>query len=265
MVSFILILSGSFIITRLVSFTFGETDRLFNIIKLPKGVPAAISLVVRYFIIGFGIMLALSSLGIDLSKFNLMAGALGLGIGFGLQTVISNFVSGLILVFERPIFPGDTVEVDNLLGTVNRIGVRSSSITTFDGAEVVVPNNNLISNNLINWTLSNKVKRLEIVVGTTYAADPNIVIKILAEAALSSDKVLRTPAPLPLLNDFGTSSLNFKLRFWVQNENGLSARSDVSIAIYNKFKVNGIEIPYPHQDVYIKDFPKDAFPKKQEE
>ena len=264
-VTFILILSGSFIITRLVSFTFGETDRLFNIIKLPKGVPAAISLVVRYFIIGFGIMLALSSLGIDLSKFNLMAGALGLGIGFGLQTVISNFVSGLILVFERPIFPGDTVEVDNLLGTVNRIGVRSSSITTFDGAEVVVPNNNLISNNLINWTLSNKVKRLEIVVGTTYAADPNIVIKILAEAALSSDKVLRTPAPLPLLNDFGTSSLNFKLRFWVQNENGLSARSDVSIAIYNKFKVNGIEIPYPHQDVYIKDFPKDAFPKKQEE
>jgi len=264
-VSFILILSGSFIITRLVSFTFGETDRLFNIIKLPKGVPAAISLVVRYFIIAFGIMLALSSLGIDLSKFNLMAGALGLGIGFGLQTVISNFVSGLILVFERPIFPGDTVEVDNLLGTVNRIGVRSSSITTFDGAEVVVPNNNLISNNLINWTLSNKVKRLEIVIGTTYAADPNIVIKILAEAALSSDKVLRTPAPLPLLNDFGTSSLNFKLRFWVQNENGLSARSDVSIAIYNKFKENGIEIPYPHQDIYIKDFPKDAFPKKQEE
>lgn len=256
--SFIIILSSSYLITKLVSFTFGETDKLFNIIKLPKGVPAAISLVIRYFIFAFGIMLALSSLGIDLSKFNLMAGALGLGIGFGLQTVVSNFISGLILVFERPILPGDTVEVDNLMGTVNRIGVRSSNITTFDGAEVVVPNNNLISNNLINWTLSNSIKRLEINIGTTYDADPNVVIKLLEDAALSSDKVLRSPRPLPLMNDFGTSSLNFKLRFWVQTDNGLSARSDVSIAIYNKFKENNIEIPYPKQDIYIKNNPKDS-------
>ncbi|WP_152286597.1 mechanosensitive ion channel family protein [Flavicella marina] len=254
--SFILILSGSYVATKLISFTFGESDKLFNVIKLPKGVPAAISLVVRYFIFGFGIMLSLSALGVDLSKFNLMAGALGLGIGFGLQTVISNFVSGLILVFERPILTGDTVEVDSLLGTVNRIGVRSSSITTFDGAEVIVPNNNLISNNLINWTLSNSIKRLEINIGSTYEADPNLVIKLLGEAAKESDKVLLSPAPLPLLNDFGESSMNYKLRFWVHNENGLSARSDVSIAIYNKFKENGIEIPYPHQDVYVKDLPK---------
>lgn len=254
--SFLLILSGSYIITKLISFTFGETDKLFNLIKLPKGVPAAISLVVRYFIFAFGIILALSSLGVDLSKFNLMAGALGLGIGFGLQTVISNFVSGLILVFERPILPGDIIEVDNLMGTVNRIGVRSSSISTFDGAEVIVPNNNLISKNLINWTLSDSIKRIEINIGTTYKADPNKVIEILKEAALSSEKVLRSPAPLPLLNDFGESSLNFKLRFWVHNENGLSAKSDVSITIYNKFKENNIEIPYPHQDIYIKDIPK---------
>jgi len=151
---FVVILTVAFVSTSVVSFLFDSGEVSFKLIKLPKGVPAAISLVIRYFIIGFGIVLALSSLGIDLSKFNLMAGALGLGIGFGLQTVISNFVSGLILVFERPIHVGDTVEVNNLLGTVQRIGVRSSSIITFDGAEVVVPNNNLIANDLINWTLS---------------------------------------------------------------------------------------------------------------
>jgi len=102
---------------------------------------------------------------------------------------------------------------------------------------------------------------LEINIGATYDADPNKVIEILAEAALSSDKVLKSPIPLPLLNDFGTSSLNFKLRFWVLNENGLSAKSDVSIAIYNKFKENNIEIPYPQQDVYIKEKIKNADPK----
>jgi small-conductance mechanosensitive channel len=267
-ISFILILVGSYIATKLVSFAFGdfdESDKLFNVIKLPKGVPAAISLVIRYFIFAFGIMLALSSLGIDLSKFNLMAGALGLGIGFGLQTVVSNFISGLILVFERPILPGDTIEINNLTGVVNRIGVRSSSISTFDGAEVIVPNNNLISSNLINWTHTKSIKRLEINIGATYDADPNKVIQILADAALSSDKVLRTPRPLPLLNEFGESSLNFKLRFWVKTENALGGKSDVSIAIYNKFKENNIDIPFPHQDIYIKETPKDSFPKKQEE
>jgi potassium efflux system protein len=177
--SFIFILAISFITTSLISFLFDSGQVSVKFIRLPKGVPAAISLVIRYFVIAFGIVLALSSLGIDLGKFNLMAGALGLGIGFGLQTVVSNFISGLILVFERPIHIGDTVEVNNLLGTVNRIGVRSSSISTFDGAEVIVPNNNLIANDLINWTLSDNIKRVEILVGTTYGSDPNKVLEIL--------------------------------------------------------------------------------------
>ena len=143
--TFIAILAVSFLITSFISFLLDGKDVDFKIVKLPKGIPAAISLVIRYFILAFGTVLALSSLGIDLSQFNLMAGALGLGIGFGLQNIISNFISGIILVFERPILPGDTVEVNNLLGTVNKIGVRSSRISTYDGAEVVVPNNNLIS------------------------------------------------------------------------------------------------------------------------
>lgn len=252
---FIVILTVAFLSTSIISFLFDSGEVSIKLIKLPKGVPAAISLVVRYFIIGFGIVLALSSLGIDLSKFNLMAGALGLGIGFGLQTVISNFVSGLILVFERPIHVGDTVEVNNLLGTVNRIGVRSSSIITFDGAEVVVPNNNLIANDLINWTLSDSIKRVEILIGTTYGSDPNQILEILMNAAMSNKDTLKNPAPQALFSQFGESSLDFKLRFWVHYEVGLQAKSDVSIEVYNQFAKHGIEIPFPQRDLHIKDMP----------
>ncbi len=253
--SFILILVFSFLITNTISFIF-DSSKSIKFLKLSKGVPAAISLVIRYFIIAFGFVFALSALGIDLSKFNLMAGALGLGIGFGLQNVISNFISGLILVFERPILLGDTVEVNNLLGTVNRIGVRSSNIRTFDGAEVVVPNNNLIANDLINWTLSDNIKRVEILIGTTYGSDPNVILKILFDVASESKYALKTPPPIALFSEFGDSSLNFKLRFWVHYEKGLEAKSDVSIAIYNRFKEKGIEIPFPQQDIYIKDMPQ---------
>ncbi|MEL4456343.1 mechanosensitive ion channel family protein [Lutimonas vermicola] len=251
--SFILILAVSFLSTSIISYLFDSGEVSIKFFRLPKGIPAAISLVIRYFIIAFGIILALSSLGIDLSKFNLMAGALGLGIGFGLQTVVSNFVSGLILVFERPINVGDTVEVDNLLGIVKRIGVRSSSIITFEGAEVVVPNNNLIANDLINWTLSDNIKREEILIRASYSSDPNQILKILIDTALSNEDALKYPAPQALFSEFGESSLNFKLRFWVQSEVGLQAKSDISIGVYNAFAKCGIEIPFPQQDVYIKD------------
>ncbi|GAA4311781.1 hypothetical protein GCM10023115_32430 [Pontixanthobacter gangjinensis] len=253
--SFIFILFISFLLTRIIAFLLNDEDGVLKIFKLPKGVPTAISLIIRYLIIAFGIVLALSSLGIDLSKFNLMAGALGLGIGFGLQTVISNFVSGLILVFERPIIKGDTVEVDKLLGTVNRIGIRSSNITTFDGAEVIVPNNNLISNDLINWTLSNNTKRVEVHVGTTYGSDPNEVLKILFKVAEGHKHTLKQPPPQALFMDFGESSLNFTLRFWCHYENWLQAKSDISIGVYNAFKEANIQIPFPQRDIYIKSMP----------
>jgi small-conductance mechanosensitive channel len=185
-----------------------------------------------------------------------MAGALGLGIGFGLQNVIANFVSGLILVFERPILPGDTVEVNNLMGTVKKIGVRSSKVSTFDGAEVVVPNTNLISNDLINWTLSNNIKRVEILIGTSYDSDPNQILELLTECANNYVNLIKDPPPVALFSDFGDSSLNFRLRFWVDFSISLQAKSDVSVAIYNKFKEHNIEIPFPQQDVHIKDLPQ---------
>jgi len=256
--TFLLILTISFLITSMVAFFIDSGQFQSRYVKLPKGVPAAISLVIRYFIIAAGIILALSSLGVDLSKFNLMAGALGLGIGFGLQNVISNFVSGLILVFERPILVGDTVEVNNLMGTVKRIGVRSSNISTFDGAEVVVPNSNLISNDLINWTLSSNIKRNEILIGVAYGTDINLVLKILRETVDSNDDALKDPKPQALFSDFGDSSLNFRLRFWVPFELGLTSKSDVSVALYNAFAEQGIEIPFPQRDIHIKTIPPES-------
>jgi small-conductance mechanosensitive channel len=248
--TFVLVLIISFTISNFISMILD--GGALNFLKLPKGIPAAISLVLRYFIIAFGFVLAISALGIDLSSFNLMAGALGLGIGFGLQTIISNFVSGIILVFERPILPGDTVEVKNLMGKVTNIGVRASRVRTFDGAEVVVPNNNLISNDLINWTLSDSVKRIEILIGTAYGSDPNIVLKILQEEALKNEFTLTDPEPIAFFKEFGDSSLNFRLLVWVPFEKGLISKSNISVGIYNSFKEHGIEIPFPQRDIHVK-------------
>jgi small-conductance mechanosensitive channel len=251
LVTFVGILAISFAITSLISFLLDGKEVRMNFISLPKGIPSAISLVIRYFILAIGFVLAISSLGIDLSKFNLMAGALGLGIGFGLQTVVSNFISGIILIFERPILPGDVVEVNNLMGTVNKIGVRASRISTFDGSEVVVPNNNLVSNDLINWTLSNNTRRIEILVGTSYKDDPNMVLQAMREVTSDHPLVLKYPAPIALFLEFGESSLNFRLLFWINIQNVLSARSEVSIALYNRFKELGIKIPYPQRVVHL--------------
>lgn len=248
---FLAILAGSYLITRVISFLLdGNEIKLFSF-KLTKGIPAAISMVIRYFILAFGAVLALSYVGIDLSEFNLLAGALGLGIGFGLQTIVSNFISGIILIFERPILPGDVVEVNNLIGTVNKIGVRASRINTYDGAEVVVPNNNLISEDLINWTLSNNIKRVEILIGTAYGTDPNEVLKILEQVTNENKEVLKNPPAKALFDTFGESSLNFRLLFWVYFQNGLQSKSDVSIAVYNRFEELGIKIPFPQQEVYL--------------
>ena len=257
---FLLILVLSYVISRLLAFLISEQYGLMYYFKFPKGIPAAISLVLRYSVLVFGVVLALSYLNVDLSEFNLMAGALGLGIGFGLQTVIANFVSGLILIFERPILPGDTIEVNNLLGRVSKIGVRASSISTYDGAEVVVPNMNLISNDLINWTLSDSIKRVEVLVGATYEADPNQVLAILRECVEEFDYIIKDREPMALFTGFGDSSLDFRLLFWVPYEIGLKAKSDVSIAVYNKFKEAGIEIPYPQRDVHIKTLPPGTVP-----
>jgi len=218
-----------------------------------RGIPAAISLTIRTFIVFFGTIVALSVTGMDLSKISIIAGALSVGIGFGLQNVVNNFISGIILVYEKPIQEGDTVEVDNLLGKVTNLGIRASRVQTYDGAEVVVPNANLTSNQLINWTLSDNKKRVEIKVGTAYGTDPNEVLKIMKAVALENKSVLPFPEPNPLFEGFGDSSLDFRLLFWVHFEDGFTAKSEVAIGIYNAFAENNITIPFPQVDLHVKE------------
>jgi small-conductance mechanosensitive channel len=182
----------------------------------------------------------------------IIIGSLGVGIGFGLQNLVNNFVSGLILIFERPISIGDVVEVGTLMGTVKRIGIRSSTIRTFNESEVIVPNSLLVSQELINWTLSDRQRRLDIPVGVAYGTDPQKVIAILQEVAEAHPKVKDYPKPFITFDGFGDSSLNFLLRIWAADfSEGLSIKTEVSIQIYKRFKEENIKIPFPQHDIHI--------------
>lgn len=219
--------------------------------RLPRGIPNAISMVVRYTLVTLGIFLALSTLGLNLGKFGLLAGALGVGLGFGLQNIIANFVSGLILAFERPIHVGDKVEIGEVLGNVKQIGVRSSTIKTFDGSEVIVPNEHLISQQVINWTLSDTRQRIKLPVKVSFDAEPEQVLEILRNVAQEHPDVLDEPEPIPTFNGFGDYFLDFTLLYWVTG-NILKTKTEVALTVYRRLKEAGIEKPRPQQDVQLR-------------
>ncbi len=250
-IGMILIFIVSFSIASIIRVVFETHEYITN--KLSKGLSFAISSTIRYLIIIFGVVLGLAYAGVDMSKFGLLAGALGVGIGFGLQNIVNNFISGLILLYERPVEVGDIIEVGQLMGEVKSIGVRASRVKTYDGAEVVVPNGNIISNDLINWTLSDNKRRVDIRIGVAYGSDPNEVLKLLQQTAVEHNKVLVDPPPRPLFIEFGDSSLNFRLLCWTHFEEGLGVKSDIFTAIYNALADAGIEIPFPQVDLHIKD------------
>ena len=255
--TFIAALWAAMLISRFIRFVLQED--VLPRVDLPRGVPGSISKLVHYIIVGLGFFIALAVAGISLDRFALIAGALGVGIGFGLQSIVNNFVSGLILIFERPVQVGDTVEVGTLLGSVQRIGVRSSTVRTFAGAEVIVPNANLISNEVINWTLSDRNRRLDVAVGVKYGTDPQRVLDILREVAAGHSEVLENPPPVALFRAFGDSSLDFTLRFWaVKYEEGLKVASDIAVAINNALKEAGIEIPFPQRDLHLRSVDPEA-------
>lgn len=222
-------------------------------LTLPRGVPGAITKMAGYLIIGLGLTIAVGAAGIDLSNLALMAGALGVGIGFGLQTIVSNFVSGLILIFERPVQVGDTIQMDALMGTVKDIGIRASTVRTFDGAEVLVPNADLIAGRVVNWTLSDRLRRVEISVGVAYGSNPRQVRQILLDVVKAIPDSLAAPEPVVLFSGFGESSLNFDLRFWTANfDRWVVTKSDATYAIHDAFKEAGITIPFPQRDVHVR-------------
>lgn len=237
-------------LSRFIRFILQED--VFTRVRLPRGVPATISMMVNYGIITIAFLIALAVAGFDLSRFAIIAGALSVGIGFGLQNVVNNFVSGLILAFERPIQVGDSVEVGALMGRVNRIGIRSSVVRTFDGSEVIVPNADFISKEVINWTLSDVTRRLIVPVGVAYGTNPHQVMDLLVKVAGSHSEVLQEPEPYALFTEFGDSSLNFELRAWCDFNEGLRVRTELNLAIHDALKEAGIEIPFPQRDLHLR-------------
>jgi potassium-dependent mechanosensitive channel len=226
---------------------------VFPRVTLPRGVAATISMLVNYTVLGIAFVLAVAAAGIQLDRFALIVGALSVGIGFGMQNIVNNFVSGLILAFERPIQAGDTIEFGNMFGRVGRIGVRSSTVRTFDGAEVIVPNGNLISNEVTNWTLSDKTRRMEILVGVAYGSNPHKVLELLLKTAQANESLLSAPPPTALFLGFGDSSLDFSLRCWTDDfDNYLGIKSALTLAVHDALQAAEIEIPFPQRDLHLR-------------
>ncbi len=241
----------SYLISKFFRFIL-EGD-VFPRLSLPRGVPGAISTLTKYFILSFGLIIAVSSVGLDMSKFAILIGALGVGIGFGLQDLVNNVISGLILIFERPIQVGDVVNFTQIEGRVTNIGLRSSRIKTWQGSEIIVPNGHLVSNDVINWTFSDKMRRIEIKVGVEYGCDVNQVKDLLLSCAKSDYRIISVPEPAVIFRDFGESSLDFELRCWTKDfDLWFTISSELRFAINKIFAENKITIPFPQRDLYIK-------------
>ena len=244
-------------VSRILRFVLEED--VYPRVSLPRGVPSAISSMIHYALITIAFFVALAVAGIDLSSFAIIAGAVGVGIGFGLQNIVNNFISGLILLFERPIQAGDVVEMGTLFGRVVRIGIRSSTVRTYQGAEVIVPNGDLIAKEVINWTLSDAHRRLEVPVGVSYNAHPKEVIGILMDAARAHREVMQEPEPWVLFVGYGASSIDFQLRCWVQSFNdSLRIQTELLVDIWDRLKEAGIEIPFPQQDLHLRSVDAEA-------
>ena len=220
--------------------------------KTDKGVTGTITLLLRYSIMALGFLFALGVAGIQLENISIIIGALGVGIGFGLQDIFNNLISGIILALERPIKVDDIIQVGELTGVVKSIGFRSSKIKTYDGSEVIVPNGQIVSNQMINWTLSDRKRRLKIDLGVSYDTNPEEVIEILKEITENHPQVEQNPAPRPRFLGFGDSTLDFQLLFWISDfDNSFGMGTEITIELFKKLKERGIEIPYPKQDITI--------------
>ncbi|MEJ8815022.1 mechanosensitive ion channel domain-containing protein [Variovorax ureilyticus] len=220
--------------------------------SLPRGVGNSISSLTYYFVVTFGLLMALGVLGFPIGQLAIVFGALGVGIGFGLQDVVKNFVAGLILMFERPIRPGDVVDIAGLLGTVSHIGIRATIVTTFEGADVVIPNGVLLADKLVNWTLSGTRRRFELEVNTRPEVPAERTMALLEGVARELDGVSVSPAPEAILMGLNGGLLQISLRAWtVEGANWLVVRSNLAKAIRTALTDAGIDLPRPQSEVHL--------------
>ncbi|WP_144409626.1 mechanosensitive ion channel domain-containing protein [Martelella endophytica] len=246
----ILLFIGAFLATRWFEKWFDSNVLLRS--RADAGVRNSVKTGINYLGIVLAGLLAISAAGVNLSSLALVASALSIGIGFGLQTIVSNFVSGLILLVERPFKVGDWIVSGSAEGFVKRISVRATEIETFQRQSIIVPNSELINASVGNWMHHNQMGRSEVAVGVSYDADPRKVMEILMEIGTSHPLVLQNPEPMVIFVGFGESSLDFEVRVYLADIfNGITVRNDIRVAIYERFKAEGISIPFPQRDLHI--------------
>jgi small-conductance mechanosensitive channel len=222
--------------------------------SLTPSVQVLLTKFIKIFLVVIAGMVAINAVGVDLTAFAVFGGALGVGIGFGLQKIVANFVSGIILLLDKSIKPGDTIGVSGTYGWIQSLGARYVSVVTRDGIEHLIPNEELITTRVENWSFSNLRIRQKIPIGVSYNSDIREAINICSEAALENSRVLDTPSPICLLKGFGDSSVDLEVRFWVVDpQNGLTnVKSEILLDIWDRFNANGIEIPFPQRDIHLK-------------
>lgn len=229
-------------------------ERILGKTHLDLGARIAIGTIIRYVVLLVGFLIIVQTVGINLTTLNVLAGAVGIGVGFGLQNVASNFISGLIILFERPVKVGDRIQVGDVDGKVTGIGARSTTVRTNDNITIIVPNSKFIEENVVNWSFANQSVRFRVPVGVAYDSDLNLVKKLLLEVAEENADVLRDPKAAVRLIEFGDSAINLEL--WVWTKEKLQRKtvfiSALNFAIWEKFRTNDIEIPFPQTDLHIK-------------
>jgi len=233
-------------------------EKVFPRFKIDIGVRASLSKLIGYSIIAIGVLIALQGVGIKLSALTVFAGVLGVGIGFGMQNITANFVSGLAILFERPIKEGDMVRLKDTIGEVKRIKLRATVIKTIYNEHLIVPNSEFVNSIVENMSYDDLKLRISVKVGVAYGSNPYIVKKALLDAALSTSDILSYPEPVVYLKEFSDSSINFELLAWIDEpKKKFQATSDLHFSILDKFKEQNIVIPFPQTDVWIKEMPED--------
>lgn len=225
--------------------------------KIDLGVRVAVGTIIRYAILTMGFIIIVQTVGINLNSITVLLGALGVGIGFGLQNITNNFVSGIIILFERPIKIGDRIELGNVTGNVTKVSLRATTIRTNDNISIIVPNSEFISSIVINWSHTDKTVRFSFPVGVSYKEDPENIKNILFAIAEENPDVLNEPKPDVLFNEYGDSALMFNLSVWTNTYSDKPAvlKSQLYFEIFRKFKESGVEIPFPQRDLYVKEMP----------
>jgi small-conductance mechanosensitive channel len=241
-IAFFVTIYVAFLVSSIVRVVLEE--EVFPRARLRPGLPYALTSLLRYAIIFVGFILAIAVLGVNFDRITVLGGAFGIGVGFGLQNVVNNFVSGLIVLFERPVRVGDAVQIGDVQGEVRRIGIRSSTVRTWDGAEVVVPNSMLVSEKVTNWTPIDRRRRITIPVNVAYGSAPDEVLKVLGAVAAQTSDLVAAPAPLPIFLGFGDHALKFELRVWTDRLDRVDGlRSEMGMAVYASLRDAGIAIP----------------------